>query len=244
MKVLGFMPLHYGKEYLREALMSVNPLIEKMVIAYSSKPSYGSGADIECPDKADDLFRIAARVLGDKLIWVEKTFSNEGEHRNVKYEYSEGFDLILSVDADEVYNTDECLLALKEAFKDKEHRRFGIDGFIHFWKSFRWCNRDGFRPIRIENLHNRDGQRLDLKCTIYHFGYAQNTDMILYKWTCHGHQSELKPGWLVDFMEWTPEHERLHPCSNDVWIKAERFDRNTLPLMLRQHKNFEKEIIE
>jgi len=42
-KVLGFMTLFYGKEYLRESLLSIRDHVDKMVIAYTRNPSHGFG---------------------------------------------------------------------------------------------------------------------------------------------------------------------------------------------------------
>ena len=41
MRVIGLMTIHYGKEYLKESLLSVKNHCEKIVVAYTSKPSHG-----------------------------------------------------------------------------------------------------------------------------------------------------------------------------------------------------------
>ena len=77
-RIIAYVPLHYGAEYLRESLMSIIDIVDKIVIIYSETPSYGHGTNIPCPEKEMDLFPIAMEVCGDKLIWRKETFSNEG----------------------------------------------------------------------------------------------------------------------------------------------------------------------
>jgi hypothetical protein len=107
-KVLGFMTIHYAGDYLREALMSVVNHVDKMVIAYSKEPSQGHGTLLQCPDSEGYIFSICQSVLGDKMIWDRaERYGAESEHRSVKYKYSDGYDLVLTVDSDEVYKSDE-----------------------------------------------------------------------------------------------------------------------------------------
>jgi hypothetical protein len=42
------------------------------------------------------------------MIWDRADrYGAESEHRAVKYKYSDGYDLVLTVDSDEVYKSDE-----------------------------------------------------------------------------------------------------------------------------------------
>lgn len=246
MKVLGFMTIHYGLEYLKESLLSVKDHVDAMVISYVHKPSHGFRTILECPDKAEDIRRVCEQVLGDKLIWDEAEFYGaEWEHRNVAKKYSDKFDIILTIDADEVFDSTEIERALKYAYTNKE-RYFGIKGYLNFWRSFNHICLDGFRPIRIENLNNHNMlQNLECPLTIYHFSTAQSKAVMEYKYSCFGHANEIKNNYLEDiFYKWTPDNNfsDLHPVSMNLW-NAIKYDKNKLPEILKQHPNFDKVLI-
>ena len=246
MKVLGFMPIHYGVEYLRESLLSIRDHVDKMVISYTYNPSQGHRTHLVCPDKVDTIYKICSEVLGSKLIWDEqKDFRAEHLHRAVAHKYSVGYDLILSIDADEVFEPSEVQNALQYAYKHNE-RFYGIKGYVNFWRSFNWACYDGFRPIRIEKLRTGNlTQNLDCPLTIYHFSTAQGKEVMEYKYSCFGHAHEIKSRYLVDvFYKWTPENNfgDLHPVSVGLW-NAVPFDKNKLPDFLKGHKNFNKTLI-
>ena len=245
-KVLGFMTIHYAGDYLREALMSVVEHVDKMVIAYSMMPSQGHGTLLTCPDSEGYIFSICQDVLKDKLIWDRADrYGAENDHRSVKYKYSEGYDLVFTVDSDEVYKSDELEASFEYAYWGIE-RFYGIEGFINFWRSFDFACYDGFRPIRLENLHRKNNtQNLNLKQTIYHFSTCQPEPIMRYKYLVFGHANEVKTNWLDEiFYKWTPDNQisDLHCVSYNLW-NAVSFDKNTLPESLKIHKNFNKELV-
>lgn len=246
MKVLGFMTIHYGLEYLKESLLSIKDHVEGMVISYVHKPSHGFKTILDCPDKAEDIRKVCEEVLGNKLIWDEAEFYGaENIHRSVAKKYSQGFDLILTIDADEVFESTEINNALNYAYTHPE-RYYGINGYLNFWRSFDYVCLDGFRPIRIENLNNHNSlQNLNCPLTIYHFSTAQSRAVMEYKYSCFGHANEIKPDYLEKiFYKWTPENNfgDLHPVSINLW-NAIKYDKNKLPDFLKKHSNFEKTLI-
>ena len=245
MRVIAYCPLHYGKEYLKESIESVIDLCEKIVVLYSPKPSYGFGTNVICPETESELYDIAFSVCGDKLIWVNKVFGNEGEHRSYIYNYTDGYDVLLAFDADEVYKTDELAVAIETVYKgDKQY--YGIGGYINFWRSFSFACYDGFTPIRLINLKNELGEGV-VPCTIYHFSCAQSKLIMIYKLLIHGHKDEIRPNWLQDiYLKWTPENQvfdkGLHLVAHDLW-NTTPFDKNTLPDSLKAHPNFNVDLI-
>ncbi len=243
-KIICYAPIHYGKEYLKESLQSVIDVVDKIVVVYSEKPSYGHGTNIKCPEGEMELFDIAMAVCGDKLVWRKETFGNEGEHRSFIYNFTEGYDIVLAIDADEVFHTEELKKAIDLAYAG-DKRYYGIAGYLNFWKSFNAVLTDGFTPIRITNLKNKIGEGV-VPCTIYHFSCAQSSEIINYKYEIHGHKNEIRENWLRDiYYAWTPQNQlkNLHPTSVDIWGEVQPFDKNTLPESLKQHPNFNKEII-
>lgn len=250
-KIIAYMPLHYGATYLKESLLSVIDLVEKIVILYSPLPSYGFGTDAVCPDTEAELKQIAELACEKKLIWETRQFGNEGEHRAFIYNYTKKYDICLAVDADEVMHTEELKKAIEVAYNgDKRYYGIGRNadgtgGYINFWRSFEWKCQDGFCPVRITNLKNKNGQGV-VNCTIYHFSCAQSEETMRYKLLIHGHRDEIRPNWLEDiYFAWTPgsivEHG-LHLVAYDIWV-AEPFDKFSLPISLHSHPNFTKEII-
>lgn len=245
MKVLGFMTLFYGEEYLRDSLMSIRDHVDKMVIAYTPEPSHGHNTTAINPDDKDRMFMIAQMVLGEKLIWNEGTYSSESRHRARRYVYCDGYDLILTIDPDEVFKNEEVQSALNYAFINKE-RYFGIKGYVNLWRSFDWACYDGFRPIRIENLRNQnEKQNHECHLTVYHFSTCQKESIMRYKYKVFGHANEIKQNWLDGVhYAWTPENNfgDLHPVSIGLW-NAVPFDKTTLPDTLHFHENYKKQLI-
>ena len=245
-KVLGFMTLFYGREYLRESLLSVRDHVDKMVIAYTRTPSHGHHTDAVNPDSMEEMFKIAYEVLGDKLYFdVADNYHNESQHRNRRYAFSEGFDLILTIDPDEVFKEEDIQPALNYALVSPE-RYFGIKGYINFWRNFDHVCLDGFRPIRIENLRNQNTlQNIECPLTIYHFSTCQSEAIMRYKYKVFGHASEIKPNWLDGtHYAWTPENDiqDIHPVSYNLWNTI-KFDKTTLPEYLKAHPNYNKRLV-
>lgn len=245
-KVLGFMSLHYGKEMLECCLRSVVNHVDKMVVAYSISPSHGIACNDRCPDSEKELVSICREVLKDKLIWhVEQRYNDESQHRNVRYKYSDGYDLILTVDADEVLREEEIPSALMYAASNKE-RYYGINGYINLWRSFDYACYDQFRPIRIENLRssNQD-QNLNCPLTIWHFSTCQSEDIMRYKYKVFGHAAEVRPQWLDSiYYRWSPENQfgDLHVVALGLW-NAQPYNKYLMPEYLRRHPNFNKHLV-
>lgn len=248
-KVLGFMTLHYGKEFLRESLLSVRDHVDKMYIAHTKNPSHGFQTDTPCPDTEEEMLWIAQQVMGDKLIWesVER-YTNEAYHRDARYKHAGGMDLILTIDADEVFEPKDIEGALQYAMSNKE-RFYGIKGYINFFRSFSWVCTDSFRPVRIEKPRVQNyTQNLECPLTIYHFSTCQSEGVMRYKYKIFGHANEIKKNYVEEkYYAWSPEKidevTWVHPTSVTVWEKPQPFDKNTLPDILKQHPNFNKELI-
>lgn len=238
-KILSYCALHYGACYLEVAIRAVYDVSDKIILLYSPEPSYGYGTHVQCPDGEAELRAIANKF--DKVEWVVVHPHGEGNHRAQIFDRAQGYDGILVFDADEVYNPIELPKMIEYCHNSKSYR-FGIDGYINFWKSFNHACYDGFRPIRYFNLHNKDGQE-DVKCTIYHFGCAQRMPIMEYKLLIHGHKAEIRPGWLDMYKNWKEGQGDLHLVSIGLW-NAVPFDKTMLPELLKLHRNYSKEVIE
>lgn len=237
------MPLHYGASYLREALLSVEPFVDKIIILYTEKPSYGFGTEVPCPESEEELKEIALQV--PKVEWHKISPGNEGEHRGYIFKLAEGYDGILAVDADEIFDPIDLPIAIKLA-QESDKRYFGFGGYINFWKSFNYACYDGFTPIRYTNINNKEGQEV-VPCKVYHFSTAQSLEIMKYKLLIHGHRNEFRDNWFEDiYMKWVPGmeiEEGLHLVAKNLWL-ATPYDKNLLPEILHLHSNYNKDIIE
>jgi hypothetical protein len=162
-------------------------------------------------------------------------------------------DLVLSVDADELWPVGAARATLEYVYAQNRAGRW-LAHFQHFWRSFNREVHDHFRPVRIQDLRHpvTVDAYLDLGPQpepVLHFGYAQAPATIAYKWTCHGHKPELRPGWFQEkFMGWSPTNDvgDLHPVVIGLWDKAREPSPHTkelLSALLHDHPYFGKEII-
>lgn len=248
MKVLAYYPLHYGAEYLKESIISILPCTTKIVFLYTEEPSYGHHTHLKNPETKEQLKAIVDNTIKGQCAyeWVDVSVKGEGNHRNIAFKYADGFDIVLAVDADEIWNTEDLRVALEEC-KNSKWFAHKISGFINFWRSFKWEVKDFFEPYRLFNVKGVNDQQGTIKARVYHLGYAQSKAITEYKLAIHGHKSEIAGNWYKDkFCAWetNKDLEKLHPASQDVWLKAEPFDDKELPILLKMHPNYNKEIIE
>ena len=227
--IYGYCVLHYGKEFLSEALRSVEPIVDKYVISYTNRPSFSFGTKIECPDTEEEMRAIAEGVLGDKLIWISGTYSHEGHHRDTIYRYAKSGDIVLVSDSDEIWKDPEN--AIREAEKVHAHN-LRINGFVNFWKSFDYIVHDGFQPVRIIQPKYLRNTSETINATIFHLGYMIKPETMKYKLEIHGHRNDIcqvhgsPEKYFEKWNSWTHPGcgiTRLHPASRDIWIDAENY---------------------
>lgn len=256
MKVIAYVPSHYGIEYLEASIKSIDDHVDKIVILYTEFPSYGHASKFSCPEKESDL-RDLAFASSNKIEWVRLNYTdgngrkiitvhNEGQHRDYAFRFTDGYDVMLTLDTDEIWEPSVLEETIKTA-SETDARYIGIDGFVGFWRDFDHVVIDWFHPVRIHNLRSQNRAQKDIKSTIYHMGYAQSREIMDYKFQVHGHKSEIKSNYLEK--KFYPWHsigcgiEWLHPASTTIWQDAEKYDKNQLPELLKQHPNFNKKLI-
>jgi hypothetical protein len=242
-KVLGYSMVHYGAEYLDACLFSLNKLCDHIVILYSDKPTHHQPDKIiQCPDNKYSMMNIAN---GYKCQWVDvENIHTEGDHRNLIYKYSKGFDLIVNADSDEVWEYRDTSF-MQRALESKA-RYIKINGFVNFYRSFKYiASEDPWRPIRVINLNNDNKDQDEIRGAIYHFGYAIKPETMEYKISCHGHSHQWRPEFFEMWKNWTPDQRqgKFHSVSYDVWTEIYNFDKGKLPPILKSHPYFNIEII-
>jgi len=245
-KVIAYCPLHYGAEYLSEAIKAVAPVVDRIYIIYTEKPSFGFKSGIKCPESKELLKKIAYEAEPDKLMFVTVNGINaENMHRKfVQDNFAGGdVDLIVAFDADEVWDTEYLRSAIEHA-KSLPNKYIQVSGFINFWRSFNTVCLDHFQPVRFVNMRYVDDMNQGVVSgKIYHFSLAQSEEIVRYKWSIHGHLNELRPNWLEGtYFGWDGVSGDLHPTSIGLWNPAP-FDKTTLPELLKQHKNYNKQVI-
>jgi len=245
MKVLAYIPIHYGIEYLEACIKSIDYHVDKIVCLYTEQPSYGHGSKMQCPETENQLKEIAFDA-STKIHWQKISAHNEGNHRQRAFDYSNDHDILLTLDTDEIWEPSVLDETIKTA-SETDSRFIGIDGFVGFWRDFDHIVIDWFHPVRIHNLRSNNLQQKDIKSTIYHMGYAQSMPIMKYKFEVHGHKSEIFPNYLTNkFYKWTHIGcgvEWLHPASKDIWQDAEPYDKTQLPDILKNHENYNKVLI-
>jgi hypothetical protein len=258
MKAIACYALHYGAEYLPWSIRSIESAVDEIHVFYTPVPSYGFSAGVPCPESESLLQGSAHRFLKDKskLVWHVGHWNGEGHHREAFLTTARArkADLVLVVDADEMWPEGAARVTLENIYRENRAGRW-LCRFQNFWRSFGWEIRDGFRPIRVVDLRHpidKDAHTEGLQVgAVYHFGYAQALSIMAYKWTCHGHQSELRPGWYdAKFLPWTPylaDHVLdLHPTVNNLWNKAYEVTpdvRAEVDRLLYDHPNHGKGLI-
>lgn len=236
-KTVAYCALHYGKDYLPAAIGAVAPHVEEVWMLYTPSPSYGHAATAPCPESREALREVAMSFANVR--WADGLYRGEGEHRAAIARHAPDAETIVVFDADEVWEETSLLSALAAAREGKA-RRYGIQGFVHFWRSFSWACRDVWTPIRIV-CPRAPNVETQIPGTIYHFGYAQSEALTRYKWDCHGHKSELRPEWLSEKFLANAKTD-IHPTTRNWWT-AEPFDKRTLPASLRTHPFYDLEVI-
>lgn len=248
MKVLAFIGLHYGSDFIGFAVKSVYDQVDHVVVLYSPQPSHGHTTDARNPDTVEKL-KEALFAFGDpegKIQWHEGVWGREGEHRDAIYPIAKdlGVDMILTVDADEVWHGPSLEQSLRYAYGNQA--RISRLHFEHFWRSFKWVCRDGMTPERIVKMSNHSepfGYVPQFEHPVWHFGYARKPEDVQYKIGIHGHSAEWKPNWFqAKFMPW-PAPKDVHPTCNDIWT-PEPFDPSVFPEFMHSHPYWDMEPIQ
>lgn len=241
MKIAAYTPLLYGKEYLRWAVQSVVDFVDRHIILYTAGPSYGHGTFLQCPDTEEELRACIEKF--DHVEWHTGIWFTESQHRGAVHQYLKDEDILLPVDADEVWHPVALMACLKTVADYNSHREWRLNGMVHLWRSFNWACTDQMAPVRLVDLRHPGGHSY-IHGRLYHFGYAQSVETTRYKWAIHGHKPELRENWLKDkFIGWEPGMEDVHPTCVNVW-NPKPLKKEYMPLFLRFHPNYNLEVIE
>lgn len=227
MNVYACYIVHYGVEWLYWSIRSVADFVDKTFVFYTPVPSHGHATNLVCPETREQLrTSLIPLMLKDyELHWFDCSgFTHEGEHRTfaVNTCKERGADIVLVVDADEVWVPEQLDYAINFVKNDDAKYRVYCVGMRHFWRSTKWVCDDQAMPTRLLNLHNDNGnvaQYVDPNhVKVLHMGYAQSPKIIEYKQSIHGHKAEWRPGWFENiFLPWEPGKGDVHPTNLNYW---------------------------
>lgn len=248
-KVVGFVALHYGKDYLGYAIRSVIDAIDELHIAYTPIGSHGYRTITPCPETRDELYAIASDAAGSKLHWHEGEWVFEGQQRDSIFQYAPDADVILVVDADEVWSETLAQSVIESyAYDSNLHYSRLRLSMVHYWRSFYRCIvHDPAFPERVI-FPKVNGKTITVSTprVIHHMGYAQRPEIIQYKQLTHGHRGEWRQdiNWFQDRFLANAQVD-CHPVGSDWW-SPEDVDPFALglPEFMREHEYAKLEVIE
>lgn len=238
MKIVAYCPLLYGKEYLKEAIESVAPFADRIIILHATEPSFGFPTNRQLPDSEEEL-RACCDGVKDKLLWHKGRWYSEGQHRDTVFHLCPDADLVLPIDADEIWETRALQSCIAMAAAGTA-RNYLIGGWKHYWRSLHWACTDVWQPVRI--IKPAGHGDASLPGAIHHLGYAQASATVAFKMAIHGHKNEIRPGWFDEIFMNANRTKDLHPVVKDWW-NAEKVTIDSLPAPLKAHPNFIKTVI-
>jgi hypothetical protein len=245
MKIVGMTALLYGTTYLEAAIRSIIDSVDEHYILYCPHPSHGYNNGILPPasESESNLHEIAWQAAGTKLRWIRGDWQRENEQRNAIFQYAPDADAIVIVDSDEVY-TDGLAQDAIEYGLNSDVNQLRLP-FVHMWRSFkRGFIHDPAYPTRVM-FPKQQGVTLTMFTTkrIWHYGYAQPSEIVKFKMANHGHLAEFKRNvnWFEDVFMANRQYD-CHPVGSDAW-NVEDIDLTNLPSVLRNHPLKDLELI-
>jgi hypothetical protein len=261
MKTIAYTALLYGKDYLASAIRSVIDAVDEYHILYTPVGSHGHRTDVPCPETREELYEIARQAAGNKFHWHESQWAYEGQQRDSIMQYAPDADVILVVDADEVWSERlaQNLINDYAAMLTMNGHPWGIRRLripiVHYWRSFYRCvQQDPAFPERMI-FPKVEGEHVGTASVplgngvhygIHHFGYAQRPEIVEYKQLTHGHKSEWRKDvdWFHDKFMANAQTD-CHPVGSDYW-NPETVDPFALglPEWMREHEYAGMAVIE
>lgn len=243
MRIVSYTALHYGADYLGWVIRSVIDHVDQHVILYCPHGSHGSRTDRPCPDTRDELYAIAQAAAGDKLLWIDGDWAQENQQRESIYEYAPDADVILVVDADEIWP-----LAWGSWYGMIElgYQTIRLP-IIHFWRSFwRAIIHDPAYPQRLIFPKNRGGDwTASNNRPICHMGYARSPEAVHYKLLIHGHKGQLRDiDWYMRERFLANAQQDCHPVGSEWWQPEPVNPLDFMPQWMSQHPYFGMQVIE
>lgn len=241
MKTIAYTALHYGRDYLASAIRSIIEHVDEYYVLYSAIGSHGHAAPIPCPETRDELHAIAAAAAGDKLRWFEGYWPYEGLQRDSIHALVPDADVVLVLDADEIWRDVGTQIELAAA---AGARRVRVN-MVHFWRSMhRAVLHDPAFPERIIFPKRSNGEATIMHLPIAHMGYAQRSEIVSYKLLTHGHRGEFRRDcdWFQDVFMANRQTD-CHPVGSEYWNPETVNPLDYMPAWMAEHPYFSLETV-
>lgn len=255
MKIISYTPLHYGADYLASAIRSVIDHVDECWILYAAEGSHGHRTDVKCPDSRARLLSIAQLSAGPKLRWVDGDWTSEGDQRESIHQHAPDADVILALDADEIWpETPDypggLRSILESMLRQTKYHRFRWP-MVHFWRSFhRAILHDPAFPERVIIPRNTGGD-VDVmpawngrQPPIAHMGYAQRPAIVQYKQHTHGHKGEWRQDNWFENVFMANAQTNCHPVGSEYWNPESVNPADYMPSFMSEHPYWGKDVIE
>lgn len=243
MKIIAYCALHYGVNFLESAIRSVIDNVSEFHVLYAAQPSHGSRSGLVCPDSENDLHARAWEAAGLKLRWHSGSWLQENEQRNAIHYYAPDATAIVIVDSDEAYEDGMAEDAIQYGLS-VGCRSLRLP-FVHMWRTFtRGFAHDPAYPTRVLFPNQmREAVTLPSDKRVWHYGYAQRSEIVKYKMLTHGHLNEFRKdvNWFEDVFMANRQFD-CHPIGSEWW-NCEDIDLTNLPIVLRNHPYRHLELI-
>lgn len=254
-KIVANMGLMYGRDYLDVAIRSVIDGVDELHVQYALRPWQAyDRSTIPCPETEAELRAIAEARAGSKLRWHRGVWRHLGHQNDAIYHTAPDADVIISLDADEVwpelllekvvsYAADNCHTA--------EWRNMRVP-FVHFWRSLHQAVlHDPSWPIRVI-LPRRFDKDTPAEHTfpagygaVAHLGYAQRVEIVRYKLMMHMHAPEFRTdcNWFEDIFLDESRVNDLHPVGSQWWNREPVDPLDYMPAWMAEHPYYGLEVI-
>jgi hypothetical protein len=247
MRIIGYTALHYGRDYFSHAIRSIIHDVDELWVLYTAQGSHGHRTSIPCPETRAELYAIAQQAAGDKLRWIDGSWTHEGQQRDSIHQYAPDADVVVVLDSDEIWTPG--LLPSVIQWGLHSHARNIRVPFRHYWRSLhRAILHDPAFPTRVIFPKRADGYETynappwirDGEYVIHHFGYAQRPEIIQYKLLTHGHRGEFRRdcNWYTDIFMLNRQYDN-HPVGSSYWNCEDA----TPPEILQDHPYYGLKVI-
>lgn len=245
MKLIAYTPLLYGRDYLGAAIRSVINSVDEYHVIYSPIGAHGHRTDVPCPETRDELYAIASAAAGPKLRWHEGVFAHEGQQRDYIHIVAPDADVILALDADEIWPDGLADMVTRPDAVARGFQRYRLP-MVHFWRSFRRAVlHDPAFPERVIYPRNSGPvETFHAGGAIAHMGYAQRSEIVDYKLLTHGHRAEFRRDcdWFRDVFLANRQHD-CHPVGSEYWNPEPVEPLDYLPEWVQAHPYYNLEVI-
>lgn len=246
-KVAAIICLHFGLPFLEYAMRSILDVADAFYIMYSPVANHGTFVPgLVCPESREDLIEAAFSVAPDQTRWFDYAqWQGEGAQFKAGYDLAIGYDVVVKLDADELWAPGLLADAIGHGIEQQAHEiRVPL---VHYWRSFhKGFTHDPAAPGRIYLREFSTGETTytppDAMGRIQHFGYALPVNLMRYKWQTHGHGPEFRKdvNWFDDIYAANRQFD-CHPVGSQYWMEAEDI---VPPMFLQDHPYANLSLIE